>query len=230
MLHLILDSSQPYTHWVLAKNQAVLGEIKSEQRFDTAEQTLILLQNLLKKHALDLTDITSYAYIAGPGSFTGLRIGAATLKALSFSNHQQNIVALDPCYLLAQQYVLNQAEKQDCLLVPVIASRKNHFYHCTYDYTQKNLALKQAVCEQAMTELNNDYFMEAKNKPIIFLGPDCTLLNEQPFFQQHDNTNMTAQTLAYFAYQEIMANNFVDKASFGPNYIVQSVAKPKHNR
>lgn len=230
MLHLILDSSRPQTHWVLAKNEDVLGEIKSEQRFDAAEQILILLDNLLKKHDLKLTDIAAYAYVAGPGSFTGLRIGAASLKALCFANKQQNIVALDPCYLLAQQYIFNQKPKHTCLLVPIIASRKNHLYHCTYHYSQEKLNLQTPIYEQAMLELDKQSFATPKNTPLIFLGPDSQLLNQKTFFDLYDNTDISAPTFASSSYQAIVTKNFVNKASFAPNYIVQSVAKPKHNR
>ncbi|MCI5071977.1 tRNA (adenosine(37)-N6)-threonylcarbamoyltransferase complex dimerization subunit type 1 TsaB [bacterium] len=230
MLHLILDSSQPHVHWVLAKHDQVLDEIKSKNRFDAAEQTLVLLQALLKKHDLKLDEINAYAYIAGPGSFTGLRIAAASLKALSFAQKQQNIVALDPCHLLAQQYISQCKPENNCTLVPIIASRKNHIYHCSYRYQQGSLSLSNPIQEQAIDQLDQKSFTQNDHDSILFLGPDSLLLNPFDFFHHHNDSPISANTLAWSADQHIRAQNFIDKAHFSPNYIVQSVAKPKHNR
>lgn len=51
---------------------------------DKAQAVLPILVALLKKHKLQLKDITEISFNKGPGSFTGLRVGASVVNALGF--------------------------------------------------------------------------------------------------------------------------------------------------
>lgn len=50
-----------------------------------AQAVLPMIQALLKKHELKLTDLNGINVNTGPGSFTGIRVGVAIAKALSFA-------------------------------------------------------------------------------------------------------------------------------------------------
>ncbi len=58
-----------------------------ERDIDTrkAQAVLPMIDELLKKHGLTVSDISSIEINEGPGSFTGLRVGAAIANALAFS-------------------------------------------------------------------------------------------------------------------------------------------------
>jgi tRNA threonylcarbamoyl adenosine modification protein YeaZ len=50
-----------------------------------AQAVLPMVDELLKKHSLSLSDLTMIEVVEGPGSFTGLRVGAAIANALAFA-------------------------------------------------------------------------------------------------------------------------------------------------
>lgn len=50
-----------------------------------SQVVLILIDKLLKKHGLQIKDVTQIQVNLGPGSFTGVRVGASVANALGFS-------------------------------------------------------------------------------------------------------------------------------------------------
>lgn len=79
MLKLYLDTS-------LAK-KARVDLIDSQKIVDsvTTESPLKSIDKILRKHKLKLEDIENFDYNQGPGSFTGLRVGAAVVHTLNFA-------------------------------------------------------------------------------------------------------------------------------------------------
>ena len=66
------------------------------------EEILILIDRLLNKHNLPLAKIDAFAFDAGPGGFTGLRIGAATVQGLALINNTP-IIKVSSLQTIAQQ-------------------------------------------------------------------------------------------------------------------------------
>lgn len=62
-------------------------EYETDARDKKAQALLPFIVETLKKEKLELTDITEVEVFPGPGSFTGLRVGAAVGNALSWALH-----------------------------------------------------------------------------------------------------------------------------------------------
>lgn len=58
-----------------------------KQKIDKREAQVVIpiIEKLLKKHTLDLTDVTEIMVDEGPGSFTGLRVGVSIANALAYT-------------------------------------------------------------------------------------------------------------------------------------------------
>jgi len=65
----------------------VLLEQKILESNKHSENTIPLLEELLKKHSLFVSDLKEIIVIEGPGSFTGVRIGIVIAKVLGYSLH-----------------------------------------------------------------------------------------------------------------------------------------------
>ncbi|MCE5270653.1 tRNA (adenosine(37)-N6)-threonylcarbamoyltransferase complex dimerization subunit type 1 TsaB [bacterium] len=84
-LLLCLDTSTPVGSLALAGPQGLVATRTSSSPASHTERLFSLIQNLLEGAGLTLPQVEGLALAAGPGSFTGLRIAAATAKTLAWS-------------------------------------------------------------------------------------------------------------------------------------------------
>ena len=89
-----------------------------------SELLLPLIDECLKATKLELGDLHTIAVGAGPGSFTGLRIGMATVKGLCFAAGR----SLTPVSSLAALALDFQTKERGTLLVPVLDARRGEIY------------------------------------------------------------------------------------------------------
>ena len=120
---LALDSSTE------ACSVALLTEQKVVEKFAVigrghAEHLLPMMQSLLDENGASLDDIDLFAYGAGPGSFTGLRIGAAMMQGLSLATD---------CNLVAVSSLAALASHQRGLVLSAVDARMEQVYYGLYN-------------------------------------------------------------------------------------------------
>jgi len=81
---LFLDTSKINTATVAVEFDGKKFEKTSESRVMKSQMVLPLIESLLKEQDLRLQDITEISVAMGPGSFTGLRVGASVANVLGF--------------------------------------------------------------------------------------------------------------------------------------------------
>lgn len=79
---LFIDTSKPQKIVVAVEKNGKRFEKKSASTRANAQLVLPLIEELIKKNNLKLTDFTNIRVVTGPGSFTGLRVGIAIAKTL----------------------------------------------------------------------------------------------------------------------------------------------------
>ena len=84
---LALDSTAIAASVALCEDDALLGEYTIQNGNTHSETLLPMVESLLKHFELTPNEIDLFALSAGPGSFTGVRIGAATVKGLAFGRN-----------------------------------------------------------------------------------------------------------------------------------------------
>jgi tRNA threonylcarbamoyladenosine biosynthesis protein TsaB len=82
MLTLGLDSSEEHGELAACEGATVIGVETTKEYLHHAEELLPMTAHLLTTHNLDKKEIGLVSVNTGPGSFTGLRIGLATVKGL----------------------------------------------------------------------------------------------------------------------------------------------------
>lgn len=97
MLVLALDTTTRQGSIALARDGAVLATYMGDAAITHGERLPGDLIRVLDAHGVRITDIDVFAVAAGPGSFTGLRIGIATMQGLALANEKSlvGISALD---------------------------------------------------------------------------------------------------------------------------------------
>jgi tRNA threonylcarbamoyladenosine biosynthesis protein TsaB len=97
MLVLALDTTTRHGSVALARDGAIIDANVGDPAVTHGQRLPGDLTRLLDRHSLRVRDIDLFAVAAGPGSFTGLRIGIATMQGLALANgkHIVGISALD---------------------------------------------------------------------------------------------------------------------------------------
>lgn len=106
-----------------------------------ADDVLLLIQNVLSEHELSLESISAIAMISGPGSFTGLRIGAAVTQGLAFGINRP-VVCVSSLAIMALDSLLKrdpQGSQYPVLIAVCVHARESEFYFAVYEADQAGM-------------------------------------------------------------------------------------------
>lgn len=166
---LALDSTAKVASVALCEDGQLLGELTLNNG-NTHSQTLLpMVEFLLDKFDLSPLDIDLLAVAAGPGSFTGVRIGVATIKGLAFG---QNKPCTGVSTLEALAYNLCD---YDGLICPVMNARRQQVY--TALFRAKDGKLERLMPDSAIAIAELDQKLSQYNEPVRLCGDgyDVTL-------------------------------------------------------
>lgn len=117
------------------------------EKFELAAQShtqraLPMIDELLTEEALSLSQLDALAIGAGPGSFTGLRIGLGVIQGLAFAADLP-VVAVSTLEAMAWQQVSRNTG--DIVLMPALDARMGEVYWALYRYCQASDSLEVLV-------------------------------------------------------------------------------------
>jgi tRNA threonylcarbamoyladenosine biosynthesis protein TsaB len=99
---LTIDTSTPAGSVALSRGEELVGEVLLNLRSTHSDRLLPAVQQLLLEAALKLEDLDAFGVVLGPGSFTGLRVGVATVKGLALATGKP-VVGVSSLQTLALQ-------------------------------------------------------------------------------------------------------------------------------
>lgn len=162
MIILSVDSSSSTATCALVKEDKILGEINLNDKKEHSVILMDLIDSLLSRCNLTLDDIDGFAISEGPGSFTGLRIGMATIKGLAFGSNKP-CLAISTLDTLAYNVI-----NFNGIICPIMDALRGNVYTNLYKNNNGKLeAISEANC-LSIEELVS--ILKEKNEPIIFLG------------------------------------------------------------
>lgn len=167
---LALDSSGLVASLAIVTEEAMLAEYTINYKKTHSQTLLPMLDEIIKMLELDVKEIDAIAVAAGPGSFTGLRIGSATAKGLGLAIGKP-IVAVPTLDGLA--YNLFGSDK---LICPLMDARRNQVYTGLYEFIGDEFHIvKQQMAvevEDILEEINRI------GREVIFLGDGTAVYKE----------------------------------------------------
>ena len=125
---LAIDSSGPVASAAILENDQLLSECTVNYKMKHSTTLLPLIDYAAKLVQLDLNTVDAIAITAGPGSFTGLRIGSATAKGLGLAMDKP-IIPVPTLSALA--YGLCGS---DALICPIMDARREQVYNALYRF------------------------------------------------------------------------------------------------
>lgn len=160
---LCIDTSSKLCSVAILENTTLINKLELDNGLTHSETLMPLIKRLLDESNLSLNNINLLVSDVGPGSFTGIRIGVATVKAFSDS---LNI----PCVGISSLEVLAYNVKNDGLICSTIDCKNGNCYFALYELNDGVYSVLENPCAKTVSEvidlLNTKYY----NKSIEFVG------------------------------------------------------------
>ena len=121
-----IDTATRVGSLAIVDNESLIGEYTLNMNTTHSVRLLPALDQLLKTADLVLSHIDVLAISLGPGSFTGLRIGASTVKGLALAANKP-VVGIPTLDALAQNF-----RGVESLICPMVDARKKEVYTALY--------------------------------------------------------------------------------------------------
>lgn len=131
----------------------------------THSQTLMpMVCSMLEDNKTQFNEIDRYAVSAGPGSFTGVRIGISAIKGLAAPNNSK-CIGVSSLLAMAYNYV-----DTDCIVCSVMDARCNQVYNALFKIRDGEVTRlcddRALMCDELITELREKY----SDEEIIIVG------------------------------------------------------------
>jgi tRNA threonylcarbamoyladenosine biosynthesis protein TsaB len=128
MLILAVDTTTPSGSVALLEDGALLGEVNLESAATHSARLLRSVDYLLGAHGRDVKDVDAFAVAAGPGSFTGIRIGVGAVKSLAFASGKP-VAPVSTLLALASKLAADGAR----LVCPLLDAKKDELYAALFE-------------------------------------------------------------------------------------------------
>ncbi len=164
MLILALDSTALAASVAICDNEHLIAEFTVNTGHTHSETLLPMIEAALSITGRAVDDIDLFACTAGPGSFTGVRIGAATVKGLAFGRGK-------PCIGVSTLDVLaHNGEVLTGLLCPCMNARREQVYNALFSSNGHEI---KRLCDDralAISELGDELDKPYTDMPVYLMG------------------------------------------------------------
>ena len=221
---LAFETSAKAASVALLENGKLLGESYQNTGLTHSQTLMVMAEDVLKTCGFTAQDVDAVAVAAGPGSFTGVRIGVAVAKGLAWGGEK-------PCYgvstLEAMARTLNPWQG---LVVCVMDARRNQVYNAVF---QADKGVLSRVCEDRAISLEElGAQLEKETQPIFLVGDGSTLTYntlkdrvENLVLPAEHKMHQRAVGVALVAQDMVDAGLPGDGAALEPNYLRLSQAE-----
>ncbi len=217
MLILGISTSSNIASVALSKDAECIKELNINNNKTHSETLLPLINELLSETNIKLQDINLIACDNGPGSFTGIRIGISTVKAIAES---LNIPVIAVSSLEGLAYNIHDSE----CICSLIDARNNQVYCGLFD---SNHTL---IGNYMTDDINTILPVINQNKDILFVGDGAVahkgLLNINNF--RSDNL-LHAKNINLCAFNKFSKGEILSADSILPMYLRKSQAERMRN-
>ncbi len=226
---LAVDTSATAASVCLAIEDKILGEFYTNTAL-THSQTLVpMAEQVLKTTRTDMDEIDYFAVNAGPGSFTGVRIGVAAVKGMAFKNNTP-CVSVSTLESMAYNMLGN-----DCVVCAVMDARCSQVYNALFKISGDSI---ERLCEDralALSDLKLE--LEKITDKIILVGDGAELCAKflenslsNVFLAPINNRVQTAASTAMAAFKSISEDKTMSPAELMPTYLRLPQAQRELNK
>ncbi len=221
MLILAFETSAKAAGVALHDGARLLGESYQNTGLTHSQTLMVMAEDLLKQCGFAPADVTDVAVAAGPGSFTGVRIGVAAAKGLAWGLQK-------PCHGVSTlEAMALQLGLYEGVVCACMDARRNQVYNALFRAEKgvltritEDRAIALADLQQELETLEDGVYLVGDGSVLAksFLGQRVILPPEHRMHQR-------AAGVALVAAEQIRAGVTADAEALQPNYLRLSQAE-----
>lgn len=219
---LSITSSSAICGIAILEDEKVIKEVNLNNGLTHSESLLPLISQVLEETKLQLKDIDLLAIDIGPGSFTGIRIGIATVKAFVDSLNIKYV-----CVNSLEGLSLNVANTG--VICSIIDARRTNVFAEIVENIDSNYIIRRNASFENITDLLQELKQINPEYSITFVGDGAsknkeTILNYLPNSSFVDNNELCARNIGILGYRN---RSNPDYLKLEPLYLRKSEAEQK---
>lgn len=226
---LSLDSATEAATCAILDDNKVLGEITFNYKKQHSVVLMPMIDTLLKNTGTDIKSIEGFVVSKGPGSFTGLRIGMATIKGLCQGTNKP-FISISTLDALAYNLAYSKG-----LICPILDALRNNVYTAIYKFNGSKLCRISDYMAISIDELIS--MLNKENCNVTFLGDAVSKfreklsekLNSVQFSPAHLNL-VKASSLGELGMKLIENGQYDDIYTSAPIYLRKSQAEREYDK
>lgn len=222
MIVLSVDTSTQNACAAIMSHEGLIAEYTISNKKTHSQNIMPMIEDMMQKSGLTMDMIDAFAVTVGPGSFTGLRIGMATVKTFS-QVMKKPIVGVSTLEALAESHIMT-----DNLICPIIDARRGDVYNALY---------KEGKCVQSDRAINiNTLLEEIKGQKVIFVGDGALsykdiieeTMGDDAIFSPHSTNTTRGANVCQVAFKKLDMGLSDDPYTLNPVYLRVSQAEREY--
>jgi len=210
---LYLETSSKNCSVAISDNEKLLCVCEEvSENYKQSESLHAFVEWALEGAEISMKDIEAISLGKGPGSYTGLRIGAASAKGFCYGL-KVPLIAVNSMESMIEPFL----GKSYDFVIPLVDARRMEVYTAVYDGKTGN-----EINPTEAKILDEFSFEEFKDKKVIFVGDGAKKAKEilqLPKAEFDENIYPSAQYLVKKTLEKINNKDFEDTAYFEPFYL-----------
>lgn len=163
-LILHIDTATENATISISQNETVIHSVTNDKQKDHASFLQPAIKQLLEQSNISIHQVNAVSVTAGPGSYTGLRVGMASAKGLCYAL-KIPLITLSTLQVMGLSVIENTNQPELYFYCPMIDARRMEVFTATFDDELKEIQPARALILEPLS------FNEVmKRKPIIFSG------------------------------------------------------------
>jgi tRNA threonylcarbamoyladenosine biosynthesis protein TsaB len=222
---LAIESSSLVASAAIVEDDIMVAEYTMNYKKTHSQTLLPMIDEMCRMTEYDLENIDAIAVSAGPGSFTGLRIGSATAKGLGLAL-KKPLIHVPTVEAMAYNFF-----DTDKYIVPIMDARRRQVYTGIYTNHEGKVGI---IMEQCLTTI--DKLIEKineQNQAVIFLGDGVPVFREEiekeltvpVLFASAQMNRQKAGAVAELAKKYFAEGRIETAAEHAPDYLRPSQAE-----
>lgn len=223
-----IDSSGLVASVAIVEDDLLIAEYDLQYKITHSQTLLPMLEDIKNRIDLDMQTIDAIAVAAGPGSFTGLRIGAATVKGFGLALGKP-IISVPTLEGMAYN-----CYGTDLLVCPIMDARRSQVYTGLYEFVKEDsIGMKTVMDQTALSFAELAEKINETGREVVFLGDGVpvfakdmeSLLKVKYHLAPAHMNRQRASAVAVLGRVKYDAGQYENAADHAPEYLRLSQAE-----